>query len=392
MGCSESHDETKIYQSGIQNLPEIAKILQALKPKKLDLSDRYFKIHSEVDEKLITIKELEKSKDAVLRRIITIMEDNEKLQQRLNELRAEPVRESVDSAAALELDELNLEFQNIKKEKQYLESTSEEIIINNAFTISKDKISKKLYGAFFKWKNTQSKGKMVRKFGKQKSIVDVKRIRNSEDQTLLDINLILKKVEERGTKNGKALDLGYTFKFLENLMDDKFEADRKMIEEGKIPRELTVFMIEKVFERYDNENLAFKFISELVLALHSLYKMNQTYGILFCRIFNMYHSQPIPYRLSIYLTQVRMYFQQLKHLKPVDESMGSPVKGFLEVSYGGESLLSDVIDLAHLLFRADFELGIRVLRECKPSGLGMGEFCLYIITQKMHNKHMHLQT
>mmetsp|Transcript_3309 Transcript_3309/g.3039 ORF Transcript_3309/g.3039 Transcript_3309/m.3039 type:complete len:176 (+) Transcript_3309:277-804(+) len=171
-------------------------------------------------------------------------------------------------------------------------------------------------------------------------------------------------------------------------MDDKFHEDHKFIAEGKMPRDLSDFLIEKIFARYDTEDLGYKFLNQFVSALHNLYKMSQIYGILFCRLLNLFHEKPIPYRLTIYITQARAYFQQLKQLKPADETPGSPLKGFLEDSYGGESLLSDVIGLVELLFKDDRICGAKILEKCRPSNIEEGEYTLYIICNKFYSKNI----
>mmetsp|Transcript_4674 Transcript_4674/g.4577 ORF Transcript_4674/g.4577 Transcript_4674/m.4577 type:complete len:438 (+) Transcript_4674:127-1440(+) len=346
----------------------------------------YFKIQSSIEQELLTNKDLECEKDEVLKKTIKLMEENEQLSDLINTLKAENSQESSESA--LEMEELNLELQNTKKEKQFYESTEDEIILNNVFTISRGKVNTLLLRAFLIWKVSSPKSEFVRRKRRQKTVLIVKKLKAFEDQSLLDINELLKKSQEREFKNAKPLDLGYTFKFLEKLMDDKFDEDLKMIEEGKIPRELSDFLIEQIFANYENEELAYKFLNELVASLHSLFKMNQAYGILFCRLFNLFHAQPIPYRLVIYVTQARMYFQQLKQLKPVADTRGSIVKGILEDSYGGESLLSDVIMLIELLFEEDPATGARVLEKCRPTSVGIGEYCLYIVCNKFFSENI----
>ncbi|CAG9326665.1 unnamed protein product [Blepharisma stoltei] len=385
MGCQASREEIPFNKRYLDKWLEITRTLQALKPRSKDLYQLHSQIQSSVEQELLTYKELESKKDKTFKKIIQLMEENENLSSYVNALKLK----SNDSTeiASEEFDELSLEFNNTAREKLYYESGEEEIILYNALTISTYKINQHLLKSFSNWKFFSAKFPRLQK-NEESAVVIVKKLKEFEEQSLLDINELIKKAKQKEQKNAKPLDLVYTFKFLEKLMDDKFGEDQKFIAEGKMPRDLSEFLIEKTFARYDTEDLGYKFLNQLVSALHNLYKMSQVYGILFCRLLNLYHEKPIPYRLAIYITQARVYFQQLKQLKPADETPGSPLKGFLEDSYGGESLLSDVIELVELLFKEDHICGAKILEKCRPSNIEEGEYFLYIICNKFYSANI----
>ena len=155
------------------------------------------------------------------------------------------------------------------------------------------------------------------------------------------------------------------FRFLEEVLDKKYESDSKDISEGRRPRTMTEYLLEHIYRSFGVEKIALKQLAKLVPTMHLMYKGNHPYATWFCKLFHLFDPETLPFQLAFYITRLRIEFHSLvdkydrvrtqsnsKHCGYRSKLMG---KEALEVAEcGGFAFLSDVVELVTcLLYTSD---------------------------------------
>mmetsp|Transcript_29492 Transcript_29492/g.29221 ORF Transcript_29492/g.29221 Transcript_29492/m.29221 type:complete len:1237 (+) Transcript_29492:328-4038(+) len=216
-----------------------------------------------------------------------------------------------------------------------------------------------------------------------------------ENRYLIETNIITKSLEQAAVKGEKPLSYLNVFKFLEDLMDKKYETDRKDLTDRRQPRSMTEFMMEYITRNFGIQSLAFKFLGQFIPGLQQVYREGNKYAIFYSRLLQVFHPEPVPYNLAIYLVRARIGFnpliEKLEKARAVQgkKQTGAPTgtthgrAAYDLASTGGLALLSDVIDLILVTFATDKESGTLALELIKPEAVGLDNYVAYMITHKM---------
>lgn len=150
------------------------------------------------------------------------------------------------------------------------------------------------------------------------------------------------------------------FKLFELAMDEKAKADELDILQTKPLRTFTEFMLDFLFMQYGLKSLALKNLSSLVNSLERMSTNQHRYGILFCRLLEIFTDKPISIKLCSFLAKVRVGFCQI--------SAKSSSK--LSLEFGGEAYLADVYDLigkyfASVSFTQNLDIGRSVFERIR---------------------------
>ena len=189
--------------------------------------------------------------------------------------------------------------------------------------------------------------------------------------------------------NTKPLDKKQLFKFLEELMDKKFEMDSKDLKEQVKPMSMPEFLINYSFNLFGIEKSSEKNISKVIFSLTELYKSNDQYSKIYCSLFQIL-SDPVPYEVSIFLTKTRCDFQSiiykyekllLSHGKKPRTSHNPFYGDYIE--NGGFASLGDTIDLMLSIFSCDKYFGKLALQKIKPNNITLEEYVSFQICQKI---------
>ena len=110
--------------------------------------------------------------------------------------------------------------------------------------------------------------------------------------------------------------------------------------------------------------MSLKYLAQLIPTMNSYYIKKHPYAIFFCRLFQLFDPNPVPYNMAIFLVKARMEFHTL--IDKFDRfrlSFGKKPSGFRSKNHGkaafevagtgGLALLSDVIDSIYNLFSTD---------------------------------------
>jgi len=210
---------------------------------------------------------------------------------------------------------------------------------------------------------------------------------------LLENNAILNSLREANLSNEKPMPPANMFKFLEELMNSKIKVDLKDIADGRRPRLMTEFLIEHLTRVFGIPKLALKNLAQLIPALQQQLAEGNSYGTFYCRLLQIYHPQPIPFYLALYLVKVRGDFcvmnDRYEKIKiALEHKTGKKVvvkKGeALEyAASGGLAYLTDVFEYIYRAFAGDREGGTLALELMKPKNIPIEELVAYKLTHKM---------
>ncbi|CAG9329268.1 unnamed protein product [Blepharisma stoltei] len=230
---------------------------------------------------------------------------------------------------------------------------------------------------------------------KEKKHYEAAAIEMQEDnKTMIECNAVTKAIREAGIPNEKPISYLNVFKFLEDLMDKKFEADRKDLSERKTPKPMPDFLMEHLNKTFGISKLAMKHLAGLLPALDQLFSEGNKYAAFYCRLLQMFHPDPVPSSLSVYLVRARVGFHPLiDKLERTRQNQGKKASGpkgkasgraaFEAAGTGGVALLSDVIELLYTMFMGDREMGTLALEYIKPEAVSHEDFVAYKICHKM---------
>jgi hypothetical protein len=88
------------------------------------------------------------------------------------------------------------------------------------------------------------------------------------------------------------------WKLFEQLMDEKVKTDGLEESQVKTPRTFTEFMLEFLYMQYGLKALAIKQISAMVNALDRMAKRGHPYGLLFCRLLDVFTDKPLEFYMA----------------------------------------------------------------------------------------------
>lgn len=350
-----------------------------------------------------------------------LQKENQKLQVRLDflEKSGENPTEASELLRKLSDDIINKEkriedlIEEVRKLKEEIQGFIEKhnVSLSRSFLIRLCHAFKEQEGAAYrKWKVYKKSAPKTFDIPQQQGAIKVANEEEPEfeddykvaDRVILEVNTTLvqsnpvlalyKSLDDKGDKTISNVSF---FKFMEELMDKKFDSDKKDISEFKQIKSLPEFLPEYLTKTLGIQSLALKFLVQLIPTLHNLCTENHPYGIFFARLLNLFHPDPISYSLAIYLVKIRMEFQPL--LEKYERSMVEPVKkgeknkkpansgknAYELAGSGGMALLTDVIELVYQLFVGDKEAGLKVLELLKPSKISHEDFVAFKICHKM---------
>eukprot|EP00358_Blepharisma_japonicum_P005885 CAMPEP_0202942638 /NCGR_PEP_ID=MMETSP1395-20130829/2861_1 /ASSEMBLY_ACC=CAM_ASM_000871 /TAXON_ID=5961 /ORGANISM="Blepharisma japonicum, Strain Stock R1072" /LENGTH=451 /DNA_ID=CAMNT_0049639133 /DNA_START=481 /DNA_END=1834 /DNA_ORIENTATION=- len=202
-------------------------------------------------------------------------------------------------------------------------------------------------------------------------------------------------------KARKGMPSAKIFQFFEEMMDSKYKTDLKDLKDRRKPRTMTEFLMEFLNRKFGIEKLAMKNLGRILPTLKSLVSENHPYACLFARLLQIFHPDPIPYNLALYLVKARYEFQPLiekaDKYKEVLEGKKNPAQQtaekkthhdakFEQAATGGEALIIDVLDHIQILFENDPESGTIVLEKIYPEKVSLNDFIAFVITNKMKKK------
>ena len=187
-------------------------------------------------------------------------------------------------------------------------------------------------------------------------------------------NILLLQIEKLAKKQPPMPDK-LVFKLFESAMEEKNRSDTIESESGQTPKTMTEFMLDFMYMQYGLKTLTLKSLSGLVNALEGMAKRGDKYGVLFCRMLEVFTEEPIDDTLGRFLSKARSAFGSIRQPKP---SLAKPT-----LELGGSIPLQDVADLLFVLFTADREAGEAILTRLVPVDVAGSELTAILLCGKL---------
>jgi hypothetical protein len=211
-----------------------------------------------------------------------------------------------------------------------------------------------------------------------------------ERDVALKENMIMQQFEQFGSKNERPMSYLNVFKFFEELMDTKYETDCADIKARRQPRTMTEFMMEHLRRKYGMPKLQMKNLSALLLGIRQLMDDNHPYVILFARLLQVFHPDPIPFPLAMFLTKARVDFHSLSdkglNLPKTPKLQKASTYGreaYENAGTGGGGDLKDTLSYVYRLLEDDQESGEIAVKVLKPELISSVDYCVFLILHKL---------
>ena len=215
----------------------------------------------------------------------------------------------------------------------------------------------------------------------------------TEKNQLLRENVLMREYQKL-EKVSKPMSTTNLFKFLEEMMDNKYKTDQKDYEDKRQPRTITDFTMEYLNRKFGILSLALKFLAQFMPTLKGLVGQGHKYAEFYARLLQVFHKDPVPYNLGLYLVKARIRFLELiEKANRLKERFGIKSNTTAGVTHGkaaneyagtgGEAMLDDVLDMVYVDFTTDSESGTLMLKLLKPSTVSFNNHIAFLISHKM---------
>jgi len=217
----------------------------------------------------------------------------------------------------------------------------------------------------------------------------------AERQEAVNSNVLIETLSKANVPADRPLTYLNIFKFFEELMDRKFEVDAQDLQAGRKPRAMTEFLMEHLNRQFGIKSLALRYLGQLIPGLQILYNENLPYAVLFARLLQVWHPEPIPLQLALYLVRIRMDFHKLmeKYAREREVQRKRQKGKKLETTHGraaydqaatgGEAFTTEVISLIYDLFENDEKSGELALQLLRPEGCSLVDYVTFKLCHKM---------
>lgn len=217
----------------------------------------------------------------------------------------------------------------------------------------------------------------------------------AERQEAVSSNVLIETLSKANVASERPLTYLNIFKFFEELMDKKFEVDSQDLQAGRKPRVMTEFLMEHLNRQFGIKSLAMRFLGQFIPGLQILYNENLPYAVLFARLLQVWHPEPIPFQLALYLVRIRMEFHKLMEKytrereiqrkrqkgKKLETTHGRAA--YDQAATGGEAFTTEVISLVYDLFENDEKNGELALQLLRPEGCSLADYVTFKLCHKM---------
>ena len=206
------------------------------------------------------------------------------------------------------------------------------------------------------------------------SLSEIEQIFNENRKLMLEKSPFLP-IYKANLKTEKPLAAAQSFRLLENVLEQKFEADFGPFS-SEAPISLPEFAIELLRKAFQHDELANQTIGQCLLCVVGLGKEGHDYADVLCRAFNIGTNEPYPVELGLMVERANAEFGRLEG--QFREQFPGEVG-----ETGGKAFLVHVIAYVYELFEEDVPSGEIVLRRLKPNSISLQDFISFNVCHCM---------
>mmetsp|Transcript_4491 Transcript_4491/g.4350 ORF Transcript_4491/g.4350 Transcript_4491/m.4350 type:complete len:406 (+) Transcript_4491:574-1791(+) len=178
----------------------------------------------------------------------------------------------------------------------------------------------------------------------------------------------------------KQMSISSLYRSCETMMDKKYENDINDLAGRRKPADIGSYMVDYLIRNFGIKKIAYKTLSELIPTLQHYCKQHNHYSILMCRLLHIYHSEPISLSLGIFITKMRVEFNNLS------KNVGL-IKGSNKL-LGGNAFIIDLFGLINNIFETNKEVRTAILSLLKPEHVNKEDFFLFHLCNKIVRQGM----
>ncbi|CAG9320877.1 unnamed protein product [Blepharisma stoltei] len=206
---------------------------------------------------------------------------------------------------------------------------------------------------------------------------------SEEQKATISENPLMIYYEAHRGRGEKPMSIQNVFRFFEEMLDKKYEADCADLEAKRAPRTMPDYMMDHLIRVYGLKKIAHKALCQIIPTLEELNKKRHSLGILFSRLIQVIHHDPIPYQLALFLTKARIEFNKL-----VTNALKDMKTRNIEAKAGksdndGAAFLIDVMNLIYNLFDTDRGSRGKAISLLKPERFTSEQFMVFRICHKI---------
>jgi hypothetical protein len=171
----------------------------------------------------------------------------------------------------------------------------------------------------------------------------------------------------------KPLPVSFLFRFFEEMMDKKYEADVASLQVNRALTSIPEFFLDHLNRAYGLKKLAHKAMLQILKTIEILYSEGNSYVKVICRLLQIYDPQPLPIQLAWFLTKARVELNKILTSRKVTAKL----------KRSEEVHLIDAVNLVYSLFENDKFSRAKAVSLMKPKILNDEEFLEFKISNKL---------
>mmetsp|Transcript_27901 Transcript_27901/g.27583 ORF Transcript_27901/g.27583 Transcript_27901/m.27583 type:complete len:569 (+) Transcript_27901:372-2078(+) len=208
-------------------------------------------------------------------------------------------------------------------------------------------------------------------------------ILSEEQKTAISENPLMIYYEAHRGRGERPMSVHNVFRFFEEMLDKKYEADCADLEAKRMPRTMPDYMMDHLIRVYGLKKIAHKALCQIIPTLEDLNHRRNSWGILLSRLIQVIHHDPIPHQLALFLTKARIEFNKLvaNAVKDIKTRKRETVTG--QADKEGSAFLIDVMNLVYNLFDTDRGSRGKAISLLKPESFTPEQFMVFRICHKI---------
>ena len=223
-----------------------------------------------------------------------------------------------------------------------------------------------------------------------KSLHEAMEFITEENKSALQKNSLVNYYLNNKDKIKKHMPITNLMRVFEEMMDKKYERDCSDLASGRRTRSIREFAIEHLTRVYGIKKIAYQAVYSMLPTLDQLYQQRNHYGTIICRFLEVFHPEPFPENLALFLTKARVEFNRIAHTSKKELKFRKMPRGKSTGIHKNDksnsnqvAFLADAMNLIYNMFPNDKYSRANALNSLKPESMSTEDFFLFRICHKI---------
>lgn len=194
-----------------------------------------------------------------------------------------------------------------------------------------------------------------------------------EAQDVLRSNILTHLSQLCDLESLSSYDLDSTRLIVSTIIREKLARDRECLALRQRPPSFPDFLIYLLTQNTQQAE-GIKHVAMLTKAIKTLYEQRLPEGLLFARLFQVFHPEPVSYQFAITLPKLFSRFSDSVQKRITSEEF--------QLELEDEAWLADLLETVYQDFSEDVETGSYLLQRLKPKDVEGEEYCRFVILHR----------